>query len=910
MKRHLLLCLLCGSLMLSAQVTTRPAIIQKGYTGEVTIVFNPNEGNRGMADASVCYAHTGITYNGQAWQKANAQWRDGLDKYKMTRNPEGCWELQISPSIYDFYGVPASTPITQLCFVFNDGPNGSKEGKDATGGDIFVNLADEGLTAILSASPDKSLFFEGDSVCISAFVSETANLTLSVNDSVLATAAQTTAISYTYACTQKGSFSVQLIATNEHGSIVKQLPITVIGDTEQRPIPEGINLGINYDSLDRSRVTLCMFAAANKRPKDNSVLAPAKAVFVVGDFNNWKISPDYQMYRDSCRFWLPVSELKNGREYAYQYVVIRPDGIEKRISDAFAEKQLHPDDQYEPKKVNPNLKAYPKQGEGYVSVLQTGKQRYQWDDATLRFQRPDKNNLIIYELWVYDFTPERSFAGVMRRLPYLQKLGVNAIELMPVCEFDGNYNWGYSPNHYFALDKAYGTPNQFKQLIDSCHARGMAVIMDMVFNHATGLNPQNKLYPYGDDLKWNPWFNVTPPHGDVFYQDWNHDFPEVQEMFVRALQYWLTEYKVDGFRMDLSHGFCGKTNQSVPHILDYYHRGVQAVTPDAYFILEHWGSRMNQEREQLIREGMLCWHNINNAYSQLAMGWISNDNLAEANRDGYVSYCESHDEERNQYKALTYGKPIVRDNLAFRLSRIPLTVAFNVLLNGPHMIWQYNELGFDYSINSSQGKSTIDESQRCDIKEQPEALGWLTDSLRMAQYERVAAIINLRTHTLPSLFAGNPTSAMLQAGKAVKNILWENDSLRLFMTGNFSAEELLPTAIPDGTWYDFFTGTKYDGGETPLAPGELLLLLSDQRFIPPVDTMQEVSLAAYPTYTQRYVRFSKPTDVWVYDASGRLWLSAEEAAYIDLNGLAEGFYFLRFPTPKGQRRHSIKVYKY
>ena len=109
------------------------------------------------------------------------------------------------------------------------------------------------------------------------------------------------------------------------------------------------------------------------------------------------------------------------------------------------------------------------------------------------------------------------------------------IELMPVTEFDGNNNWGYSPCLYFALDKAYATPTQFKQFVDACHQRGMAVILDMVFNHATGNNPMNKLYPKTSedvtlsDLRFNPWFNVTAPHPDNVYEDWNHDFSALTE---------------------------------------------------------------------------------------------------------------------------------------------------------------------------------------------------------------------------------------------------------------------------------------------------------------------------------------------------------------------------------------------
>jgi hypothetical protein len=167
MKKITLLILLVLSTMVYAQVTTVPAIIQQDYSGEVTIIYNPNEGNGGMADATQCYAHTGVTYDGTSWQHAPG-WRGGEDKYKMTKNADGNWELKITPSIHEYYGVDASKVITQLCFVFNDGPSGDKEGKGEGNQDIFVDIVDAGLAVIfettipeISQVNDKIVFAKG-----------------------------------------------------------------------------------------------------------------------------------------------------------------------------------------------------------------------------------------------------------------------------------------------------------------------------------------------------------------------------------------------------------------------------------------------------------------------------------------------------------------------------------------------------------------------------------------------------------------------------------------------------------------------------------------------------------------------------------------------------------------------------
>ena len=576
--------------------------------------------------------------------------------------------------------------------------------------------------------------------------------------------------------------------------------------------PAGVSNGIYYGS-DGTSVTLCTYAASKTQS--------AKRVFLIGDMTNWKLSADYQLYKDGNYFWITLTGLTPGQEYRFQYAVERADGVKKQISDLYSEKVLHPDDQYEPKSVDSDLLSYPSGADGYVTVIQPGKPAFQWSDATLNFQRPNKNNLVIYELWIYDYTEGRSLKGLMKRLDYIQNLGVNAIELMPICEFDGNYNWGYSPNHYFAPDKAYGTETMYKEFIDECHKRGIAVILDMVFNHATGLNPMNKLYPYGTDLANNPWFNVSAPHSDNVYEDWNHGFAPAKEMFTRALKYWLTEYKVDGFRLDLSHGLCSdQPNTSVANLKYYYDNGVKSVAPDAYMILEHWGGNMGTERPQLISYGMQCWNNTTNAYCQTAMGWLKDgDGFADANKDGYVSYCESHDEERMQYKAKKYGNGDLKTNTDARLGRVAENVAFNVLLNGSHMLWMWEEIGYDFSINSDlDHPNDYNENYRCSKKPRPEIRGYFTKAARVDAFTKCAQVITLRTQLMPQVFEGNPTRVSVGTGAKLRKIQWSSD---VFVAANFDVTGNQAVTLPDGTWYDYLNGATRANGTYTLAPGEL-----------------------------------------------------------------------------------------
>ncbi len=596
--------------------------------------------------------------------------------------------------------------------------------------------------------------------------------------------------------------------------------------------PAGISNGIYYGA-DGTSVTLCTYAASKTES--------AKRVFLLGDMTDWKLKAEYQLYKDGNYFWITLTGLTPGKEYRFQYAVERADGVKKLISDLYSEKVLHPDDQYEPKKVDPDLLDYPtgKGANGYVTVIQPGKPKYEWSEATLNFKRPNKNNLVIYELWIYDYTEGRSLKGLMKRLDYIQNLGVNAIELMPICEFDGNYNWGYSPNHYFAPDRAYGSETMYKEFIDECHKRGIAVILDMVFNHATGLNPMNKLYPYGSDLANNPWFNVNVPHSDNVYEDWNHGFAPAKEMFTRALKYWLTEYKVDGFRLDLSHGLCSdQPNTSVANLKYYYDNGVKAVAPDAYMILEHWGGSMGTERPQLISYGMQCWNNTSNAYCQTAMGWLKDgDGFGDASKDGYVSYCESHDEERMQYKCKKYGNGDLQTNTAARLARVAENVAFNVLLNGSHMLWMWEEVGYDFSINSDlDHPNDYNESYRCSKKPRPEIRGYFTNANRVAAFTKCAQVITLRTQLMPSVFEGNPSSVSVNSGSKLRKIQWGSN---VFAAANFDVTGNQAVTLPSGIWYDYLNGATKANGTYTLAPGELKVFTGTQVIAPTFADIQK-----------------------------------------------------------------------
>jgi glycosidase len=908
MRKFTLLFSLVFTTMVFAQVTTIPSIIQKGYDGEVTIIFNPNEGNKGMVGASKCFAHTGLitsaSSNDGDWKNVIDGWRGSSTKGQLTKDGDK-WKLVI-PNMYEFYGVNKSTEIKKLAFVFHDGPGGSKEGKTAENTDIFVELAEAGLAVSIStAMPEISK--KGDEVTLQCFATEAASLSLMLNGKEVLVQ-EGTELTYTHTFDAEGDYIFSFTATK--GDEVKNITAQtcVVSDPVKAARPVGIDMGIYYDEADPTKVTLATYAA--------SKTAPAQHVFVVGDFNDWAISNKYQMKQDGNYFWLEIGGLTPQQEYAMQYVVVREDGVIKKISDLYSEKVLHKDDQWEPSKVNPDLMPYPAKGDGYVTVIQTAKPKFQWSEATLNFKRPDKNNLVIYEAWIYDHTVERTIEGMTNRMYYYEDMGINAIELMPVQEFDGNLNWGYSPNHYFAFDKAYGTPEQLKIFIDECHKRGIAVILDMVFNHATGLNPMNKLYPYGDELKHNPWFNVNAPHGDNVYEDWNHDFEPAHNMFIRVLQYWLTEYKVDGFRLDLSHGLCGtQAGTSVRNIKDYYEKGVKAIAPDAYMILEHWGNNCENDRKELIKEGMLCWDNTTQAYYQTAMGWLKDgDSFSNANRDGYVSYCESHDEERAFFKAKEWGDGDLKTDDQERIGRVPVNMAFLTLLNGPQMFYHFAEFGFDYSkwqnANGQWGKDdsgaapygktgVSNDNYKMQAKARIET--WLGEGAwRTAAFHKVGQAIQLRTRLMPQVFEGNPTKVDIGSGKAVRTIQWGSD---VFVAGNFSATTEKTVTIPEGKWYNYYEQKEQTETTVTLAPGALMILTGTPQTLPEMQPFYafsrntDVENVYIPELPNQIL---PPYNVTIYTISGQAVSVQRNVEQVNLNGLNHGLYLIQLEK-NGQR---------
>lgn len=568
-------------------------------------------------------------------------------------------------------------------------------------------------------------------------------------------------------------------------------------------MPAGAHYGINYNS-DGS-VTLVL------RNLDNQNKCH-EYCYLVGEFSKWQRSNDYAMKRDDAAgcWWYTMTNVAPDKEYMFQYYVVNKDGSAFRVHDPYTEIVYDgSNDKYISSSTYPDLPAYPKGTSGLVSAFKVNKDVYNW--TSTGFKIADQNDLVIYEMHFRDFTSTGDIPGALGKLDYLSSLGVNAVELMPIQEFDGNDSWGYNPCSYFALDKAYGTRNMYKQFIDGCHARGMAVIVDVVYNQATGAHPYAKLYWDSKNNKTasdNPWFNVDAPHPYSVFHDWNHEYQPFRQHVKESLKYLMEEYHVDGFRFDLTKGFTNKKSdestasnydQSRVDILTDYTKSVKSHNPDAVVILEHFCE--TREEKALAEAGAKVWRNLNSAYCQSAMGKSAGSGFeglwtgSAMPFGAYVGFMESHDEERTVYKALKEGASGISgdSNLAARMKREALNAAFFLTVPGPKMLWQFEELGYDISIehNGRTGKKPVHWE-------------YLENADRKALHDTYASLMKFRKEN-PRFFSSDADFSWYVSGGNWNDgrfVYCTVDGKAFAVIGNFSLEKKDITAwLPKpGTW--------------------------------------------------------------------------------------------------------------
>lgn len=904
-------------------VTTSPAIVQTD-SRNIVITYHADEGNKGLAgltSATKVYAHTGVITNKSAnlgdWQYAPT-WLDNSSKYEMTYAGPNTWTLTI-PSIDSYYGITdAGETVEKLMFVFRTA-TGSQEGKTESGGDIAVPVYPAGFQVVLSSSIDGTVINSSDPITLT--VNTTSNATIKLyldgeSTNPIATGTNTMSISGQKSFPAVGSYTVVAEATPSNGgaTVTSKLTLVKLGASVSQSYPGGVPKMGAVANTDGT-VTFCIAAPG----KQSMVLVPS--------WNGYSVSADLQMkyqdYNGYRYFWTTVGGLQSDTDYIYYYLA---DGT-RAVGDPYARLVLDPwSDKYIPESVFPDMPAYPVGlvPEGLpLAVYNSNADSYDWQVKD--FKGVDQSRLVIYELLIRDFTGtegeangEGTVAGVMSKLDYLQGLGVNAIELLPIMEFNGNNSWGYNTNFYFAPDKAYGTPDDYRALVDECHRRGIAVILDIVFNQSDGLHPWYQMY----DIAENPFYNASAPHAYSVLNDWKQEYPLVEQQWVDALKYWLTAYNVDGFRFDLVKGLgdsdsygatynastnswsgvtdenTNRYNQTRVDRMKRLHAAMKTVKPDAYFINENLATA--EEENAMATDGEINWANINSASINYAEGVNAAANLNRfyAPLDSRywgstVSYIESHDEERLAYAVETSASTVaaIKNSEELQMRRLGSVAAQMLMSPGAHMLWQFQEFGADQTTKNESGNDTS-----------PKNVVWsyLDNEYRAGLKQSYADLIAIRNNNA-EMFADSINTVMncdYNPSSAYRSIVLTNGDKQIVLLVNANANNYarsidMPAEATHAAEDYQLLAASY--GQTPTVSSAKKVSLRGCGFavfgtkninagIDGVSTDGAIGVSVHATENGDIVVDGDYTDLAVYDIMGRKTRST---------GLTSGVYIVR-----------------
>ncbi|MBK8699523.1 MAG: hypothetical protein IPN29_08265 [Saprospiraceae bacterium] len=861
-------------------VTISPLL--PGDNEPITVIFNA--ASTPLASAAKVYFHSGITTSvtqPNAFHRVVGNWGADDGVGEMTATGTDMWQI-IIPSCRTFYGLDPTEDVFGLNFLFRNADGTVKE--DNNGANYHTDI-NPGSYFTINQPAANPFFAEVNVAFTTQATANTAPTTWTLeevdhttNAFISSVTSQSGNTGFTYNLTlnntslRKFKFSALFGSTTKYKffEAIAHAPVVL----ESRPI--GTKPGINYHSSDYTKATLVLHAPVYTRmyggtsgpptaPYATKTTAPKSVVYLVGDFNNWTPSETWKLKRDrdgwdgtndadgdddrGDYWWIELNGLVPGQNYVFQYLT--DNGI--MVADPYANQVSDIEDTAIPASVYAGLPAYPSAASDRAAVLRTGQTAYAWQATP--FVKPSTNNLNIYELHFRDFTEEGTYLGAVEKLDYLKSTGINAIHVMPVSEFEGNSSWGYNPNFYFAADKAYGTSNDLKYFIDECHKRKIQVFNDLVLNHAFNSNAMARLYwnaSTGKPSTENPWFNenhqmIAEPAG-WWGVDWNHESEHTRSMVDRILDYWLQEFKFDGFRFDFTKGF-GQTPQdpSDPWASSYDQSRVDILkrmvdsmwvrNPGSVAIFEHLA--VNAEDKVLADHGISLWSGVghHNDVKSFVLGWNGdNPNLYDSGiynapaRNfifaNWISYAESHDEERLGYELMQYfNGQKTKENM---IKRLKLGSIFNSLFPGPRMLWQFQELGYDYSINFN-GRTG----------EKPVRWDYFDDEKRRELYTLMTKLFTLRNSY--SLYATTPDYGNIGLGSGnitVPRRMKLHDGMGHYVISIANLDPELPHDVTPGydvagTWYRYNGDPAADGTSFnvstltdtyPLVPSESFIL--------------------------------------------------------------------------------------
>ncbi|MFV0564697.1 MAG: alpha-amylase family glycosyl hydrolase [Flavobacteriaceae bacterium] len=856
----------------------------------------------------------------------------------LTNTGTNTYELTITPELRAYYGVADGENVSKIAILFRNSAG------NAQTSNFYITVYSGDFTVEITSPENQSVYNVNDDITINAASNFSSNLELFVNNQSIQTASSSISILSSYTFTASGNYDIKVNATLNGTTITDNISVYVNTATVEETLPSGLTNGINYDGTDPTKATLVLDA-------------PHKEfVYVAGSFNGWNpFSTTYQMKKDpsGTKFWIELTGLTAGTDYTYQYWVYDtnpPTGSseEIKIADPYSTLILDPDnDQYITN--YPNIPTYPSGQNGIVTVLNTQETEYTWQVAD--FERTERNNLVIYEMLIRDFTESSSYESAITRLDYIKELGVNAIELMPVNEFEGNISWGYNPSFYMALDKAYGTKNNFKTFVDECHQRDIAVIVDVVFNHSFGQSPLVQMYwdstnnrPASDNPYYNQTHNLVDNTSAHWGYDFNHESTYTVNFFNDVLTYWMNEYNIDGFRFDFTKGlsntlYYGSDNWASTYdadrianlkaYADHVWANDGASTNDAYVIFEHLSD--NNEETELANHGIMLWGNMNHSFNQNTMGWNTDASISwvsHKNRGwtyaNLVGYMESHDEERLMVKNVAYGNSSQSPTydvktLSTALDRQETAAVVLYAIPGPKMLWQFGELGYDKSINCEA--DITNGSCRTDVKPSAWTLGYDSLSDRLDLFNVTARMIALKINE--AVFQGDFTiEDSYNSNALIKRIyVWDNnipveDLKNVVIVANFDVvdQSVVPGFPFAGNWVNLMDETNSTVLE--VTDTSAAITIPAGGFIIYGNSTPETLSTDYPVIKSNIKLYPNPTynafkisqnvkTVTIHDITGKL-ISTFEGNFskgftFDISNLPQNIYLVKIKSTAGEQ---------
>lgn len=932
-----------------AQITTSPSTIEVDQSVTITVDINSSGTDcNGINSPNKVYLHSGVGDDSDPWGfNVVGNWGQDDGVGEMTDNGDGTWSITFIPEQYYNLNPSEASSVTKMGLVFRS-EDGSQELKDNGCIDFFLNIGAFQVTMINPYVENVILVNSGSQTQIIAQNSNgPANYELFVDGISYHTASNTTFYQSIFISNITENKQCSLVVTQGSSNVTKNFSIYVNATIEQN-IPNGLVEGLNHNINDPTKINLVL----NAPFKD--------FVYVAGSFNDWNPGSEYAMKKNptSDIFWLELTALTPGQVETYQYWVYDQNPIsgspkQVKTADPYSTLVLSPfDDPYIPENSYPDLPVYPQGQKREVTVLKTGQTPYNWQ--VTNFDKPTKEDLVIYELLIRDFDSDRNFQDVIDKIDYFKDLNINAIELMPVMEFEGNESWGYNPSFHMALDKFYGTEDKFRELVDLCHQNGIAVILDIALNHAFGRNPMVRMWMedpensgWGEPSVENPYFNYEATHSYGVGADFNHGSNLTKAYTKRIIKHWIEEFKIDGFRWDLTKGFtqnCTSGDESCTGsyqsdrvaVLKEYADYSWSLDPDHYVIFEHLGGQQEQKEWADYRidegKGIMLWGKTTSPYNQLTMGYGSNSNFSGIGHNSQnfigkrlIGYAESHDEERLMYNNLqngAYNGNYDITDLDTALERMGALGAVSLTIPGPKMIWHFGELGMEQSLNTCSD-GTVDNC-RLDTKPQPQwTNNWLDNPIRNQIYNTWARLNELKINE--AVFEGNYD---INSGSLTPKIyIWDdalpsNSLKNVIIIANFdlSNQDVVPYFPYTGVWYDLMDAS---GDSTlsvsntnqviNLAPGEfkvfgnnLATTLSDGDFL------AENKIMIYPNPANEYFKINqRSTQIVIYNLLGAVVqthsgnFGAEHP--FNISNLDSGVYLISVWDNKEQRQ--IKLFK-